>query len=156
MTEPIREGRQAPNFKLPLGRGKSLSLKELRGRQVVLYFYPKDFTEGCTVEACEFAKADEDFKKAKAVVLGISPDPPERHAKFAEKYGLPFKLLSDEKHAVAVKYGVWGEKKLYGRVFEGVHRSTFLIDEEGRVAKVWPKAKAAGHAQEVLRAIQQP
>ncbi len=149
----LKEGEKAPDFSLPASDGKTVSLKSLAGKKVVLYFYPKDNTSGCTVEACSFRDNDAKLKKAGAVVLGVSADSIASHQKFAGKYSLPFLLLSDEGAKVASAYGAWGEKSLYGRKYMGMFRTTFLIDEKGKLAKVWPKVKAAGHAEEVLAAI---
>lgn len=120
---------------------------------MVLYFYPKDDTAGCTVEACEFRDHWADVTRTGALVLGVSPDGVRSHEKFKAKFHLPFPLLADEEHRVAEKYGVWGEKSMYGRKYFGIHRTTFLIDEAGRVAKVFEKVKPKGHAQEVLEAL---
>lgn len=146
-------GEPAPDFELPDASGTPVRLSSLRGRKVVLYFYPKDMTPGCTQEACDFRDRHAEIEAAGAVVLGISPDSPKRHGKFAEKYGLPFTLLADEDAAVAAVYGVWKEKSMYGRTFMGIERSTFLIDEVGVIARVWPKVRVAGHGDEVLAAV---
>lgn len=130
-----------------------LSLKHYRKQTVVLYFYPNDDTPGCTVEACEFAAQNPKFAKKNAVVLGISPNNLESHAKFIGKFSLPFVLLADENHKVAEKYGAWGEKINFGHKYMGVIRSTFLIGPDGKILKIWPKVKAEGHAAEVLAAI---
>jgi peroxiredoxin Q/BCP len=143
-------GSKAPDFSLPSSDGRKLGLKDFKGRQVVLYFYPKDDTPGCTVEACEFGAAHSKFTKKGAVVLGISPDPLKSHAKFIEKFKLPFILLSDEGHKVAEKYGLWVEKINFGHKYMGVRRATFLIDKDGKFAKIWPQVRAQGHAAEVL------
>jgi thioredoxin-dependent peroxiredoxin len=145
----IREGDQAPEFRLQADDGTTISLEDLRGRKVVLYFYPKDDTSGCTKEACEFRDALPRIEEAGAVVLGVSPDPVGSHRKFKEKYDLNFPLLADEDHRVAEAYGVWKEKSMYGRKFWGVERSTFLIDGEGRVERAWRKVRPEGHAEEV-------
>jgi peroxiredoxin Q/BCP len=146
-------GDLAPDFELPGSGGKAVSLKHYRGQPVVLYFYPNDDTPGCTIEACEFAKEHPKFGKLDAVVLGVSPNSLESHAKFIEKFGLPFQLLADEHHKVAERYDLWVEKSMFGKNFMGVQRATFLIDREGRVAHAWPKVKAEGHAAEVLAAL---
>ena len=151
----ITEGKKAPAFDLPSSGGGRVSLKGLKGSAVVLYFYPKDDTPGCTVEACEFGAAHAKFVKAKAVVLGVSPDPAARHDKFIAKFKLPFTLLADEDHALCEAYGVWVEKSMYGKKYMGVQRATFLIDAAGVVQKVWPKVKPEGHAAEVLEAIKE-
>jgi peroxiredoxin Q/BCP len=142
-------GRKAPAFTLPDQDGEKVALKDLAGQWVVLYFYPKDDTPGCTTEACEFSAGIELFGELDAVVLGCSPDPPERHRAFIARHGLSVRLLSDEKKKVMPKYGAWGEKRLYGRTVEGVLRSTVLIDPRGRVAWHWPRVRAAGHAVQV-------
>ncbi len=147
-------GREAPDFTLPDAEGSPVSLASLRGRWVVLYFYPKDDTPGCTVEAQEFTAHHEAFESAEAVVLGVSPDPPERHARFRDKYGLRVRLLADPDHQVMEAYGAWGEKTLYGRKTVGVIRSTVLIDPQGRIAAHWPRVRAKGHAAAVLERLQ--
>jgi len=150
----LKPGSKAPAFDLPSDAGQRVRLAELAGRKVVLYFYPKDDTSGCTVEACEFRDHWSAVKRAGAVVLGVSPDGVTSHEKFKAKFDLPFPLLADEDHRVAEKYGVWGEKSMYGRKYFGIHRTTFLIDETGRIAKVFEKVKPKGHAKEVLEALQ--
>lgn len=152
MTE-IQEGKPAPDFELAASNGKTVSLKHYRKQVVVLYFYPKDDTPGCTVEACEFGKQNSKFEKQGAIILGISPDGLESHDKFIKKFDLPFVLLSDEGHHVAEQYGVWVEKNNFGKNYWGVQRATFLIDGNGQVRKIWPKVKAEGHAAEVLAEI---
>jgi peroxiredoxin Q/BCP len=149
----LEVGRPAPQFSLKDKDGKVVQLKDLHGQWVVLYFYPKDDTPGCTREACAFRDDHELLSESNAVVLGVSPDRAESHQKFAKKYGLPFTLLTDENHAVAETYGAWGEKSLYGRRFMGMIRSTFLIDPEGKIAHVWPKVKVDGHSEAVRDAI---
>ena len=139
-------GKKAPAFTLKDELGNTVKLSDFSGQWVVLYFYPKDDTPGCTTEACEFTKGLSAFEKLDAVVLGCSPDTPEKHQKFIDKYKLKIKLLSDPDHKVMEKYGAWGEKNMYGKVTLGVIRSTALIDPEGRVAHHWAKVKAAGHA----------
>ncbi len=146
-------GTSAPAFTLDTDTGVRLSLKDLKGKPVVLYFYPKDDTSGCTVEACEFRDAFPRFKKSKAVILGISPDSVESHQKFKAKYHLPFTLLADPDHSVAEHYGVWKEKSMYGRKYMGIERTTFIIDAAGMVAKMFPKVKPKGHAEEVQAAL---
>jgi thioredoxin-dependent peroxiredoxin len=143
----IEKGSMAPDFTLASDEGGSVTLSELRGRKVVLYFYPKDDTPGCTIEACAFRDSLPRFEGVDAVVLGVSPDSVQSHAKFRKKFGLTFPLLADENHAVCEAYGVWKERSMYGRKSMGVERSTFLIDEKGRVADVWRKVKAEGHAE---------
>jgi peroxiredoxin Q/BCP len=150
----IDEGKKAPPFSLKDQSGKTVKLSDFPGKHVVLYFYPRDSTPGCTQEACDFRDDHSALLKKGAVVLGVSPDTEKSHAKFATKYELPFPLLVDEDHAVAEKYGAWGEKVLYGRKFMGIIRSTFLIAPDGKVKKVWPKVKVAGHVGEVLEAIE--
>jgi peroxiredoxin Q/BCP len=145
-------GKKAPAFNLPSSGGSKVRLSDFKGKPVVVYFYPKDDTPGCTVEAKGFQAHAEKFKKAGVPILGISPDSVKSHCKFAEKYKLDFTLLADEKHEAADKYGVWVEKSMYGKKYWGVQRSTFLIDKDGKIAKVWSKVKPEGHAEEVLKA----
>lgn len=149
----LKEGAKAPAFSLPDDSGKKTSLADFKGKKVVLYFYPKDMTPGCTTEACDFQAALSDYKKKKSVVLGISRDSVARHEKFKEKYGLAFPLLSDEDGKVCAAYGVWKEKSLYGRKFMGIERTTFLIDSKGKIAKIFPKVKVNGHSQAILEAL---
>lgn len=146
-------GKAAPAFTLETDTGETLSLKDLKGRNVVLYFYPKDDTSGCTTEACEFRDLMPRFRKGSAVILGVSPDTVKSHQKFKAKYDLPFTLLADTEHAMAEKYGVWKEKSMYGRQYMGVERTTFLIDARGVLRKVFEKVKPAGHADEVAVAL---
>ena len=148
-----KEGTTAPAFKTTDQNGESVSLKDLRGQKVVLYFYPKDDTPGCTKEACSFRDAYSKFKKQKITVLGVSPDKETAHQKFVTKYQLPFTLLADADRSIAESYGVWGEKKFMGRTYMGVHRTTFLIDEKGKIKKVFEKVKPEDHASEVLEAF---
>jgi peroxiredoxin Q/BCP len=153
----IKVGNKAPRFRLQDQDEVELSLEDLRGSWVVLYFYPRDDTPGCTTEACEFTEGIQDFKELDAVVLGCSPDTPAKHRKFIDKYDLKLRLLSDPDHKLMEKYGAWGEKKMYGKTTMGVIRSTVIIDPEGRVAHHWPRVKAKGHAakvQEVLQGLQ--
>ena len=145
-------GKPAPAFDLPTDGGGTLSLKSLKGRKVVLYFYPKDDTSGCTREAIDFNGLREDFEKAGAVVVGVSPDSPTSHDKFKKKHALDFPLVADEDKAMLEAYGVWVEKSMYGRKYMGVERTTLLIDADGKVAQVWSKVKVPGHAQDVLTA----
>jgi peroxiredoxin Q/BCP len=149
----IEEGKPAPDFQLKTDTGDTLKLSDLRGKQVVLYFYPKDDTPGCTTQACGIRDAYGEFEQAGAVVLGISPDGEGSHDKFKKKFDLPFTLLADVGHHVAEEYGVWGEKSYMGRTYEGVDRSTFVIDEDGTVKKVMHKVKPATHADEVLAVL---
>jgi peroxiredoxin Q/BCP len=150
MADWIEEGSKAPDFTLPAPDGTKLKLSSLRGSTVILYFYPKDDTPGCTKEACGFRDAKAKLGKHKAVVLGVSPDSPESHEKFRKKYNLPFTLLADEGHAVAEKYGAWREKNMYGKKSMGIARSTFVIDPAGKVVKVFKAVRAEGHAEQVL------
>jgi peroxiredoxin Q/BCP len=149
----IRAGMEAPDFTLQSDSGASVTLSDLRGRPVVLYFYPRDDTPGCTVEACEFRDAWGDVEKAGAVVLGVSPDDVPSHGRFRTKFQLPFPLLADPDHRVAELYGVWGEKSMYGRKFFGILRTTFVIDPGGRVRQVFERVKPKGHAARVLEAL---
>lgn len=149
----IEEGKPAPDFELQSDSGETVSLKELRGKPVVLYFYPKDDTPGCTTQACGIRDVYGEFERAGAVVLGVSPDDERSHVKFKEKYELPFTLLADTDHAVAEQYGVWGEKKYAGKSYMGVFRSTFVIDADGTVKKVMHNVKPATHADDVLAAL---
>jgi len=146
-------GAEAPRFTLPSDRGEDVSLASLRGRPVVLYFYPKDDTSGCTTQACEFRDSWADVQARGAIVLGVSPDGVASHRKFRDKFALPFPLLADENHAVAEAYGVWGEKSMYGRKYHGILRTTFVIDPAGRIAHVFEKVKPKGHAAQVLTAL---
>ncbi len=150
---PISEGSPAPDFSLPSTDGGKISLTSLKGKKVVLYFYPKDDTPGCTVEACNFRDSIQDFQKSKAVVLGVSPDDLESHKKFQTKFKLPFVLLSDTNHALAEKYGVWKEKSMYGKKYMGIERTTFVIDSMGKIHRIFAKVKVAQHQQEVLAAL---
>ncbi len=144
---------QAPEFTLRTDADEEVSLEDFRGRKVVLYFYPKDDTPGCTKEACAFRDAHDEYEARGVTVLGVSPDTVASHRKFRSKYDLPFTLLADPDHEVAERYGVWKEKSMYGRTYMGVDRTTFLIDEEGRIAKVFPKVRPEGHAAEILGAV---
>jgi peroxiredoxin Q/BCP len=148
----LREGDKAPDFELPTESDDKLKLSGFKGKAVVLYFYPKDDTSGCTLEAKDFSRFAPDFRKTGVEVIGLSPDSVESHQKFTRKYGLAVRLAADEDKAVATAYGVWVEKSMYGRKYMGVERSTFLIDKTGRIAKIWRKVKVAGHAEEVLAA----
>lgn len=149
----ILEGQSAPDFALPTADGSIVRLSELRGKKVVLYFYPKDDTPGCTKEACAFRDHLGVLQSMGVVVLGVSPDSTASHQRFAQKHGLTFPLLADEGAQVATAYGVWKEKQQYGRRYMGVERTTFLIDERGTVRKVFPKVKVDGHVEEVIWAI---
>jgi thioredoxin-dependent peroxiredoxin len=149
----LETGGKAPEFSLPADDGTTVTLASLRGKNVVLYFYPKDDTSGCTKEACEFRDTWKEVKESGAVVLGVSPDSVSSHQKFKQKYRLPFPLLADTDHRVAAAYGAWGEKSMYGRKYQGILRTTFLIDPEGRIARVFEKVRPAGHAAEVLAAL---
>ena len=149
----IEEGASAPDFSLKTDSGETVTLSELRGRPVVLFFYPKDDTPGCTTQACGIRDAYKEFEDAGAVVLGVSPDDEASHAKFKQKYDLPFTLLADSGHGVADTYGVWGEKSMYGKTYMGVDRSTFVIGPDGNVAKVFRKVKPDEHADQVLEAL---
>jgi thioredoxin-dependent peroxiredoxin len=149
----IEEGKPAPTFTLPSDTGEEISLESLRGKPVVLYFYPKDDTPGCTVQACGIRDAWGEFERSGAVVLGVSPDGPKKHTKFREKYDLPFTLLADEDHTVAETYGVWVEKSMLGKKYMGIERSTFVIDDDGNVAKIMRRVKPDTHADDVLAAL---
>lgn len=149
----VEVGKPAPAFTLPDQKGESHALVDFRGRWVVLYFYPKDDTSGCTKEACQFRDAGAAYKKKKAVVLGVSPDGVESHLKFATKFSLPFTLLADVGSKVCQAYGVWQEKSMYGRKYMGVVRTTYLIDPQGVIARRWDKVKVDGHEAEVLAMI---
>jgi Peroxiredoxin len=149
----IKEGAPAPDVELETESGEKLRLSSLRGRKVILYFYPKADTPGCTREACEFRDNFPNFEGQDAIVIGVSPDTPAAQSKFKTKYELPFTLLADVNHKAAEAFGVWVEKSMYGRKYMGVERSTFLIDEDGKIAKVFAKVKPAGHAEQVLEAL---
>ena len=145
-------GEMAPEFDLPDGSGKRVRLADLKGKRVILYFYPKDMTPGCTQEACDFRDLYSEIQATGVALLGVSPDSSKRHTSFAAKYALPFPLLGDEDAAVATAYGVWKEKSLYGRKYMGIDRATFLIDGDGTIHGIWRKVKVPGHAQQVLEA----
>ena len=149
----VTEGEPAPDFTLTSDAGEQVSLSDFRGKPVVLYFYPKDDTPGCTAQACGIRDAYGEFERAGAVVLGVSPDSVKRHVKFREKYDLPFTLLADPAHEVAERYGVWGEKRFAGKKYMGIRRSTFVIAPDGTVAKGMPDVKPATHADDVLAAL---
>jgi peroxiredoxin Q/BCP len=150
----LTPGTKAPAFTLPADDGSTVSLKDYQGKRVVLYFYPKDDTSGCTTEACEFRDSWQAVQRAGAVVLGVSPDGVASHQRFRAKYRLPFPLLADTDHAIAEAYSAWGEKSRYGRKYLGILRTTFLIDGDGTVARVFEKVKPKGHAAEVLAAVE--
>jgi peroxiredoxin Q/BCP len=149
----VEEGQEAPDFELSSDSGQRVRLSQFRGKPVVLYFYPRDDTPGCTAQACGIRDSYDDFERRGAVVLGVSPDEESSHMKFKQKHGLPFTLLADPEHEVAEQYGVWGEKKYMGKTYWGVERSTFLIDDEGRIAKVMRRVKPDTHAERVLEAL---
>jgi thioredoxin-dependent peroxiredoxin len=149
----LEVGQKAPEFELPGEEGKTFTLAALRGTPVVLYFYPQDDTETCTAEAIEFSRLRPDFGRFGAAVIGISPDTPKSHRKFRDKYGLKVDLASDENRKVIEAYGLWGEKTTFGRTYMGVERATFLIDRQGRIAKIWRKVRVKGHAEAVLKAV---
>ena len=149
----LEEGKNAPVFKLKDQDGKKVSLTDFKGKNVVLYFYPKDDTPGCTTEACNFRDEFPKFQNIDAVILGISPDSEESHQKFIAKFNLPFSLLSDEDKVIVEKYGVWKEKNMYGRKYMGVERTTFVINGEGKIKKIFNKVKVSNHHNEVLEAL---
>ncbi len=150
---PIPPNQPAPDFTLPDDTGKMVSLSDFRGKPVILYFYPKDDTPGCTTEACAFRDDYSAYENTGVVILGVSPDSVKSHAKFKQKYQLPFPLLADEGHKVCDLYGVWGPKKFMGKSYEGVLRTTFLIGPDGNIVKVFENVKPAGHSQEILEAL---
>ena len=149
----LKAGDLAPDFSAVTDRGNTVSLADFKGKNVVLYFYPKDDTPGCTKEACAFRDQFADFRKKDAVVLGVSTDPVKSHGKFVQKYKLPFTLLADEDKRIVQAYGVWGEKTFMGRNYQGTHRVTFLIGPDGRIKKIWPQVKPEEHAGEVLAVL---
>jgi peroxiredoxin Q/BCP len=149
----VEEGTQAPDFELPSDDGQTVRLSSLRGRPVVLYFYPKDDTAGCTRQACDLRDAYDAYTERDAVILGVSPDAESSHRRFKSKYGLPFTLLADTDHSVAEAYGVWVEKRNYGKTYYGINRSTFVLDREGTVVKALYGVKPDGHAELVLDAL---
>ncbi|PYO48134.1 MAG: thioredoxin-dependent thiol peroxidase [Gemmatimonadetes bacterium] len=151
----MKVGDKVPDFTTLDDSGHPVSLSDFKGKSVVLYFYPKDDTSGCTKEACDFRDAFPRFGKTDAEVIGVSPDSVESHRKFKEKYELPFKLLADEGHKLADKFGVWKEKSMYGRQFMGIERTTVLIDPNGRVARIFPKVRVPGHVEEVETALRE-
>jgi peroxiredoxin Q/BCP len=149
----LNVGDKAPPFSLPTGDGKKLSLSDLKGKKVVLYFYPKDNTSGCTREACSFQENLSRVRRKGAVIVGVSPDSEASHRKFSDKYDLTFDLISDEKKEIVKKYGVWKEKSMYGKKYFGVERTTFVIDERGKISHIFPKVKVDGHTEEVLAVL---
>lgn len=149
----LEEGDPAPAFTAPTNGGGQISLADLKGHTVILFFYPKDDTPGCTREACSFRDDYAEFKKRGAVVLGVSVDPVKSHDRFVKKFSLPFPLLADEDHRIVEAYGVWGEKTFMGRKYQGTHRVTFLIGPDGRIRKIWPRVKPDEHTSEVLAAL---
>ncbi len=155
VTGKLKEGDKAPDFAVPDAEGNTVRLKDLRGKKVVLYFYPKDDTPGCTKEACSFRDSFAAFKRRGIEVLGVSLDNERSHQKFAQKYGLPFRLLADTERAVSEAYGTYGEKKFMGRTYMGNNRMTFLIDEKGKIKKIFSKVKPEEHAEEVLQAFKE-
>lgn len=149
----LEEGVKAPGFKLPDETGKTLDIAKFKGKPVVVYFYPKDDTSGCTAEAKDFSCLADEFGAAGAAIIGISPDSSASHAKFKKKYDLAVHLAADEEKAAAQAYGVWVEKSMYGKKYMGVERSTFLVGKDGKIARIWRKVKVPGHAEEVLAAV---
>ena len=153
MSDELKVGDKAPDFSLPSATGQTITLKSLRGKQVVLYFYPKDDTPGCTKEACSFRDEITQIEKAHAVVLGVSTDGLASHQRFSKKYGLPFALLSDESLVVAKAYGVYKQKSMYGKTYWGIERSTFVVDETGKLSAIFRKVKVDGHVEQVMTAL---
>ncbi|WP_216830505.1 thioredoxin-dependent thiol peroxidase [Alkalihalobacterium elongatum] len=151
----VEIGQTAPEFTLPANNGETVSLKDFKGKNIVLYFYPKDMTPGCTTQACDFRDHHESFSDVDAVILGVSPDPVDRHTKFIDKHGLPFLLLADENHEAAEAYDVWKLKKNFGKEYMGIERSTFIIDKEGKIVKEWRKVRVKGHVEEALSYIKE-
>jgi peroxiredoxin Q/BCP len=149
----IEIGQPAPDFELTSGSGQQVKLSDFRGENVIVYFYPKDMTPACTDQACGFRDRHTEFANADTVILGISTDSAARHAKFAEKYSLPFILLADEDHSVADQYGVWTQKNMYGRQYMGIERSTFIVDKEGRLVQAYRKVKVKGHVESVQKYV---
>ena len=149
----LKENDKAPDFSLISDEGKKINLKDFRGKKVILYFYPKDNTSGCTKEACSLRDSIKSFEKNNAVVIGISKDDISSHKKFKEKYNLPFNLLSDESLETIKDYGVWKEKNMYGKKYMGIERTTFIIDEKGIIRKIYPKVKVIGHIEEILNEL---
>jgi peroxiredoxin Q/BCP len=155
MSEWLETGKKAPDFTLEADDGQKIKLSSLRGNPVVLYFYPKDDTPGCTKEACSFRDRKQDLAELGAIVLGVSPDDVASHGKFRDKFSLNFPLLADPEHKVAEKYGAWGEKTSYGKTSMGIRRSTFLIDPQGVIRKVWTSVKPEGHDEQVIAALKE-
>ncbi|WP_062238509.1 thioredoxin-dependent thiol peroxidase [Fictibacillus sp. FJAT-27399] len=151
----VTTGEKAPDFTLPASNGEDVKLSDFQGKNVVLYFYPKDMTPGCTTQACDFRDKHDEFKDLDAVILGVSTDPMARHEKFIDKYGLPFLLLADEEHEAAELFGVWKLKKNFGKEYMGIERSTFILDKEGNVVKEYRKVKVKEHIDEVLAYIKE-
>jgi len=151
----LKVGAKAPVFKLPGDGNTTISLTDYKGRKIVVYFYPKDDTSGCTKEACDFNNNLKKLEKLETAVIGISKDSVKKHDKFKEKYGLTFPLASDEDGAVCEKYGVWVEKSMYGRKYMGIERATFLIDEEGKIEQIWRKVSVTGHVDDIMKAIKE-
>lgn len=150
----IQIGNEVPDFELPANNGENVKLSDFRGKHVILYFYPKDMTPGCTTQACDFRDKHTEFEEQDAVILGVSPDPIKSHEKFINKYELPFLLLADEEHTVAEAYGVWKLKKMFGKEYMGIERSTFVIDKEGKLVKEWRNVRVKGHVEEALTFLQ--
>jgi thioredoxin-dependent peroxiredoxin len=155
MEMTVAVGEKAPQFTVKANNGEDVSLADFQGKNVVLYFYPKDMTPGCTTQACDFRDMHESFAGLNAVILGVSPDPIARHEKFIAKHDLPFLLLADEDHQVAEQYGVWKLKKNFGKEYMGIERSTFIIDAEGKLVKEWRKVRVKGHVEEALNYIKE-
>ena len=151
----VEIGMQVPNFELETNSGETVTLSKFKGTNVVLYFYPKDMTPGCTTEACDFRDQIQQFTEVDAVILGVSPDPVDRHQKFVEKYGLPFLLLADTEHQLAEAFGVWKLKKNFGKEYMGIERSTFIIDKEGNLVKEWRKVQVKAHVEDALTYIRE-
>ena len=152
----LEVGDKAPAFKTTDQDGDEVALRDFKGKKVVVYFYPKDDTPGCTKEACSFRDGWSKFRRKGVAVLGVSVDDEKSHRKFADKFSLPFALLADTDREIVKAYGVWGEKSMYGRKYMGTHRVTYLVDEKGKIAAVWPKVKPDAHAEEVLAAVAKP
>ncbi|KIL72267.1 thioredoxin-dependent thiol peroxidase [Bacillus badius] len=151
----VKAGELAPDFQLTANSGEKVGLSDYKGKNIVLYFYPKDMTPGCTTQACDFRDKHDQFSDLNTVILGVSTDPVARHEKFIDKYDLPFLLLADENHEVCELYGVWKLKKNFGKEYMGIERSTFVIDSDGKLVKEWRKVKVAGHVEEALQFIKE-